>query len=503
MPDVRMPDGTLMRGVPETATKDEIMARYAKYQTSQQAIPQDSSIMQDVGNVAARTGRIATGIVGGALDLPSTVGQLAYDATRGAQANMGMQVAPEYKVPLPSEGLKGIYDMATNNAGKATGTAATMDKIAEIGAPLAGLATKVVPAVAKLAVPRVQGGAKQLAQRAIDFGIPLRIDQIAPSRATNTIQKISQEIPFSGVDASDAAQLQAWHKQAARMIGQDADNLSPEVIQKFAVDNGGKFNNVLSGTKITVDVRDVNRLKELKQLAKQNVGANSLSVVNSNLKQAMTDLTQGEMAGEKLANIRSYFLRNSVTADGGARKYIGKIIEAIDDIAARNIAPQKAQELSMARREYRNFKTMEPLLEKSTDGYINPTELISRVKANKYIKASSKKVGEDELVDLARIGKQFLVKKGGSDTAQKIAYMKAATAGVGGGGLGTAAVLNLPLAIKGAALATGGIAANRGLQALNQSPAAVQAALTGRSFNPNISNALAAIAAGAIMNKGE
>lgn len=451
------------------------------------------TLPDEVKNVLARTGRIATGIAGGALDLPSTVGQLAYDATRGAQANLGARVAPEYQVPLPSQGLKAVYDMATGGVGRSTGDAETFDTLAEIGAPIAGLATKVIPAAVKYATPRATGVVKQLAQRATEMGIPLRVDQIAPSRAMNTAQKISQEVPFSGVDASEARQVQAWNRKLAGTLGQDADNLGPEVIEKFKIDTNAKFNNALADAKISITPKDVKALDDIQQQAPSRVGTNSLGIVKRNIKTALKDLELGPMNGDKLANIRSYFMANLAEAEGGAKQSIGKIINVIDDIAARNVSPQKAKDLAEVRREWRNYRTVEPLLDKSPDGNINPTELMNRVRGNRYIKAHAKKIGEDELVDLARIGKQFLVKKGGSDTFQKSA------AGISLGGLGALTVTNPVLAAQAAAMAGAGMGANRGLQALNQSPAAIRTALTGRNFNPNISNALAAVASGALM----
>lgn len=464
--------------------------------------PQQSNMMNDAESILGRTGRIATGIAGGVADLPVTVAQSAYDTVRGLQsasnkmgygANLPGQVAPEYKIPLPSEALKGVYDIATNNAGKATGDAASIDKAAEFIAPLTATATKIIPEIAKAIIPRAQGVTKQLAQRAQELNIPLRVDQIAPSRAMNTAQKISQEIPLSGVDASEANQTLAWNKALAKTLGQDADNLSPEVIQQFRKDASTKFGDILTGRNIAIDNSDVAKIKNISQIAPNSLGADSLSVVNSNIKQALRDIKTGNMTGEKLANIRSYFLNNAADAEGGAKKFIGKIVDRIDDIAAKNMPEEQVQALQTARKEWRNYRTIEPLLEKSIDGNINPVELLNRVKDSKYIKASQKKIGEDDLIDLARIGKQFLVKKGGSDTFQKM---------LGAGSL-AGMVANPALALQSAAVGGGVMAANRGLQAANNSQALIRTALTDRNFNPNLSKLLTILTANAAGQSGD
>lgn len=504
-----MPDGAQVNfpdDMPREQIKGLIASKYPEVSKTAAPnaptapLPEPSSPVNDmmagiIKSLAGRTGRIATGIAASPLDLPVIVGQSAYDATRGVQQALGSSVAPEYKIPLPSEGAKQLYDIATGNVGNIGGEAGQIDRAAEAIVPLVGAATKIVPELAKQFVPRAKGAVKQLAQRAQELSIPLRVDQIAPSRVTNTLQKISQEIPFSGVDASEAVQVTAWNKALAKTLGQDADNLSPEVIQQFKKDASVKFKNVLKDTPINIVSTDVAKIKNIKQGASQKLGADSLSIVDSNIKQALKDIKEGDISGEKLANVRSYFLENASTAEGNAKKFIGKIVDTIDDIAARNIPKEKVQELQTARKEWRNYRTIEPLLEKSTDGNINPTELLNRVKASKYIKASQAKLGQDELVDLARIGKQFLVKKGGSDTFQK--YL-----GAGGiGALGTGLVTNPALALQGAALAGGGMAANRGLQSLNRG--LVNTALTERAFDPRMSKLLTAIAASSLNKIGE
>jgi hypothetical protein len=125
-------------------------------------------------------------------------------------------------------------------------------------------------------------------------------------------------------------------------------------------------------------------------------------------------------------------------------------------VIEQSLPPERADAIRTLNKQYRNFKTVEPLLEKSVGGRINPTDLMNRVASSKFIKASRKDIGQDELVDLAEIGK-FMTKQGGSDTAQKQAVM--------GGlyGLGGTAAYFDPLS---AGVALG---ANRILQKVNQS----------------------------------
>lgn len=336
-----------------------------------------------------------------------------------------------------------------------------------------GAALPVAPAavgqVGKAIVPDIEQGTAQLAKRAEDFGIPLRLDQISPTRARQTVQKVSQEMPFSGVDAFDKKQTSSFNSAVAKTIGQDSDNLSPNVIQSFRESNSGKFDEAFAGQNFNVGQSAIDGISQIGEEAKSTIDLGLSSVVNDNINKVIGQLGSGSINGEKLSSIRSELLKRMTRMKNAAAPYVGDIIDKLDDIAESQMSPDKLQMLGSARREYRNFKTIQPLLEKSTDGNINPTQLINRVASSKYIDASKIPVGEDDLVDLARIGKQFMPKLGGSDTFQK---------GVLGGGLGTlgaTAFINPAAAISGAGSAAIGLGANRLFQSgINQSQGLVR-----------------------------
>ena len=466
---------TPTQSTPLNPSKGEIASGMAK------------EVLGGAGNVLARTGRIATGIAGSLADLPVTVAQSAYDTTRGVQSQLGADVAPAYKIPLPSEGAKALYDVATGGAGKATGTAGEIDRAAETIVPLAAAGMSLAPQLAKKALPAIEESIRPLAKRAQDFGIPLSIDQIAPSRVRNTLQKVSQELPLSGVEGFQQAQTKSFNKALAKTIGQDSESLDPATIKKYLSTANEKFGSILTGEQINVPSSHIEKINNIREGITRKVDDSLAKVVQNNIDDVLAQIksqskktgvldAQGnmiskdtplELSGEKLASIRSTLMDNAADASGGAKKALNKVVGIIDDIASKNLTAEKAQQLATARREYRNFKTLQPLLQKSADGNINPTQLINRIGSSRYIKAETSGVGQDDLVDLARIGKQFLSKKGGSDTIQK---------GLAGAGVATL-LTNPVLALKGA----GVVGANRLMQAANQSQGLVGAALNKRA----------------------
>ncbi len=432
-------------------------------------------------------------------DVASSVGNYVADSRAGNLARSAVQGYGEFEKNNPRAarnidaatniGLLGLSAKPIKSAGVAS--TAVAKQAADVGGAALSAGGKAVAAIPKAAVGTlavtIPKADAQLASRAKDFGIDLRLDQISPTRARKSVQKISQDLPLSGVDTSEAANKIAFNKGVAKTIGQDAESLGPETITKFADDAKTKFGAAIGTGDFKVNAADFNQIANIENGLSKNVTNDIADIVKSHTKQFREDLTPttetvsagvdnfGQpitkkastnpvISAEKLASLRSDLIQSLPKIDAKARPHVSDIVDIIDGIAARNISPERVDALKQARREWRNFKTIEPLLEKSTDGFINPTDLMQRVASSRFIKASKTATGEDDLVDLARIGKKFLVKSGGSDTISKGTLV--------GGGLSalTATGVGGPLAGLGTLAAQGvALGANRGYQALNKS----------------------------------
>jgi len=518
--DVRLPDGRVIANVPEGTTRSEIMARLEKAQipVNQPEAPEVGigRTMLDQGLQGATFGfadeisdRIGAGIAsvatGESYDSllkearQSTKERMAAEfeqnpvttvasniagglLTGGAASTTkaGAAVTNSFRAGnLPARVAKGVVSGAATGAAYGAGTADEGSRLegAKQGAILGGVvggATPVVAATAKglksAVAPQIDKATGELAKRAKDLGISLRLDQVSPTRARKTVQKISQDLPFSGADTFEASQRQQWNTAVAKTIGQK--DLSPESIKAFLDDASEKFGSVLKDKIIKTDIKALDKAQEIVNSARENITKEYSDIVTGKAERLVNQLftarqvksgieyTPKNLNGEKLASIRSKLVKELPSVAGGARGLVADLVDVIDDIAQKNLVAEDIKKLGIARREWRNFKTLEPLLEKATEGSVNPTSLLERVAASKYIKASRLKVGEDDLVDLARIGKQFMPKAGGSDTQTKLLY-------AGGGGLGAAALTNPAMAVQGLAVTGGTLAANRGLQKLN------------------------------------
>jgi len=424
-----------------------------------------------------------TGVRGMVNQIPQAL-QATGKYIKGAQgAGLVGQGVRSASVAIPT-GAAYSYGASNNDLDSAGAV-----KDAKDGAIISGMLGAALPAAGAVAnsiiKPAVSDGVKKLAQLAESHGIKLSLDQIAPTRVRSTVQKMSQNIPGSGVDKFQEAQKMQWNKAVAKQLGMDAPNLGPEVIQKYLDKAGKEFDSALTGKTISFTQKDINAIADIAENSRTKISAGLADIVQKNVDSVLKNLSKFQVGktrsvpGKSLASLRSQLLADIPSIEAGAKAQVGNIIEKIDDIIERHLTPEQVRTLGKARLEWRNYRTLEPLLEKSTDGLIEPNQLMQRVASSKYIKSSRKITGEDNLIDLARIGKQFLTKKGGSDTAPNLL--------IGSGVLGNATLAaTAPQLAIPAMLAQGGVVGgNIAYQKLNQSQSLVKKAISDAA--PNLS----------------
>lgn len=444
-----------------------------------------------LGGGAAAT----TGIRGAANAVPealTSVGnyvrgsQVAADAgTLAKTANLAGKAVRSASVAAPTSAL---YSYGASNhdldSQGAVGDAVSGAKVGAVTGAALPVAGALLSGAKNAVLPNIGQDIKDLADKAVNkFGIKLSVDQIAPSGVRNTVQKVSQALPGSGVQGFQDAQHAQWNKALAGTLGQDADNLGPAVIKDFLTQSNKDFTQPLDGKTINFTQGDINDIADIAAGAKKQVSTGLSDVVQNNVDDVLDNLSkfkvgeQRSVPGEKLASLRSELVQSLPTMEGGAKQQVAKIVDKIDDVIDRHLTPEESQTLTTARQQWKNYKTIDPLLQKSTDGTVNPTQLLQKVASNKFIPASRIETGDNDLVDLARIGKQFLGRKGGSDT-----FEKGATLGLG------ASVAALPFAPGAAvpALLTQGatMGANRLFQkGINQSPKVIKAIINKGASN--------------------
>lgn len=421
------------------------------------------------------TGGIATGIA----TAPLALGNLVTGAGKLATAG-------KIGANLADDAIQGGLSAWGDDANISDGAVNS----ALFGGAVRGVTKGVQNAYKGVFNPNISDETRELANRAREMGVPLSIDQIAPSRVRNTVQKISQVMPYSGVDDFQQTQKLLWNNALAKTLGNGLKDTSPQSINQFVEANGAKFDDVLKDAKINIFNDDIETLNQQREFIKNNVSPIEYKKIDNKINTILSDFKDGTdnagfkaVSANKISSLRNRLLDLSATSQGDAKHIYSQTGNFVNNILDNSLPQDKIELLKSAKNEYRNFKNIEPLLEGSTDGYINPTDLSDRVKSNKYIKASKTETGKDDVVDLARIGKEFLPKKGGSDTFEKSAY----TVGVGGAGTGLIGLA------KTAGLGGAAIIANRIYQKhLNQNQKLIDKIINNSAtpakdiFRPNI-----------------
>lgn len=377
------------------------------------------------------------GSTGGQFFGPRALSLATNGALQGAQA--GALTSSTSDAPLANQMMQGA------EVGALSGPAA-----GALGASARGLADAVSPG-------SVPAPIATLADKAVNqFGIPLRASQIAGTVDRNAAVTDSQLIsrPGSGYAANNAAQGQAFTRAVSNTMGEDSPSITPEVMSAAKSRIGAVFNRVAANTTIQNadavqaqiggvihDAQQVIPDSEMAPLLRQveNIG----SVVTPGA--AGAPATLSGKAYQALVAKGSPLDRLTSSSDPNVQFYAGQIKNALDDGLQASAAPEDLADLQAARLQYKNMKTIEPLIDKAGPmGQISPALLRGRVSQSF---SNSAYTGAGDLGDLAQIGQTFMKEPPNSGTPARLKEM------ILGGAFGTGALADAGLAFTHPGLA--------------------------------------------------
>lgn len=299
------------------------------------------------------------------------------------------------------------------------------------GAVLGGLVGGAAPAVGaavksginKLA-PVADEGLREVGKLAQKYNIPLSLDQITGSRALKNVQKISQEIPLSGQQAFREKQMLAFNKALFKTVGIEADRFTPEVMESAFKKVGGEFDALTKGKNFNIGGSFIDDLATTADDVASTYGKDAAEIFQRESQKVISDFSAGDnIAGELISRQRARI--NAMARKATDPNIKGALMDLenaiVDGITGGDKAAQAM--LTAAKQRYKNLMVLEPIANKAKSGFISPSLLNNRV-SQVYRRAHT--IGKSgEIGDLARIGNQLLPELGGSDTAQKMAYIGA------------------------------------------------------------------------------
>lgn len=454
----------------QPAPGDSFLHRLVKMTDPRNLLPSG----QDISNpVLAQTGQyVPTTLAGRALQagVETAAGSLAPGALGSRAVNM---LSGQTLAGAGAVGAMGQY------ASDATGD------------PLAGLAAAAVPGavlgagtgLANRLLGTVEPETARLAQMARDqYGIPVNAGQISDSPSVRFAASASGKMPFSGAGNAAADQQTAFNRAVSNTFGQPADKITPDVMAAAKDRIGQSMSDVAAQTTIKADPQFASDLTNTFRDAQSVLPDTEIKPLRAQLSNVLStiDPQTGIMSGESyqaLTRKGAPLDRAMNSGDPNVKFYAGQIRDAIDDAMQRSASPELVTQLSQARSQYKNMKTIEDLVEKSPTGDISPDLLMG---ATRQSFGNIAYGGGGQLGDLSRIGKKFLKEPPSSGTAERNSFYNLLTkiggtaAGLAGAGGAYASSLPLDAQLASGAAIPASMVLNRLTGGYLRSPSVTQ-----------------------------
>lgn len=318
--------------------------------------------------------------------------------------------------------------------------------------------------------------AAELANQALDAGIPLKTSQVSPSKVAKLVDSVSGQVPFSGAQAFQDTQQQAFNRAVGRTIGVDASHITADVFAKARRAISDEFQRLTANNHLALTPELVGKLRAVASDTAATYGDDVQRPINTYIDRLLNQSQNGIVPGRVYQSVDSA-IGKRMRAGGEASIPLGDLREALRDAMDQSIKPKDQAAWARARQQWRDMKTIEPLVAKdNVEGNISPAQLLGRVAADNAGKAAMATGRRGDLGDLAAIGQRFLKQQiPDSGTAQRnFAGRALGSIGSLGGGVAAGSLFG-PL---GGLMAVGGtVGGARGIQSALQSEAALNAML--------------------------
>lgn len=342
---------------------------------------------------------------------------------------------------------------------------------------------------------KVSKEVRDLWDKAKAAGLDLYPHQVSDSRAFKTLASVLGQLPFTGGQAANRKQVDQYTKMVAKLIGQDADAITPDVLSEAKKANKKLYDEALDGVEIPNADELVAAIRGMSQ-DKSLYSSGVREMLEATADKWSKNIQDGKMYGRVYQDLRDELKKSNEDAPRVAR-------EAIEAWADRNMPQQARDAWNAAQRMYANRQVVKRAMQGadtngakvSTERKVNPSTFRNAL-GTKYTPTK-------EAEDISRIGQ--LIKDPIPDsgtTGRAIAATALGTAGYSGG---MAALLGLakPAAIG---MVLGRTVNSRPLARAMQSPALERARTgagraieyTGKQIekrSPMIAGGLAGVAA--------
>jgi hypothetical protein len=258
-------------------------------------------------------------------------------------------------------------------------------------------------------------------------GVPLTAGDRTGSRALRGAENTLGNAIGSGGAAEHAAEETArgFNSAVARRMGENADNLGPETMQRAADRIGQQFNDLSARNTLQYDPQMGQDIAAVSQTywrslppAQRQIFADWREAILDHLRQ-----NQATIPGDLYQTTRSQLSRtanNIAQSDPELSRALGGLRNALDNAMSRSVRPEDAAAWNTAREQYGNMKTVERAMGGAgagpATGNVSPQQIRTAAASGNrqaYVR------GQSDLGELARAGEAVLRPIPNSGTAER------------------------------------------------------------------------------------
>lgn len=337
------------------------------------------------------------------------------------------------------------------------------------GDPLLGAAaTAAFPAAirasgaaANALVGHVDPNTAQLAATARNaFGIPIGTGELSSNPSIRFANSVVNKLPGSGGVAHREEMQTNFNRSVAQTFGEDAPSITPQVMARARDRIGNVFEGVAQRTPVIH--ADPQLATELRQTIHDAQATMTPGEVEPLIRQvhniaSLVDPHTQTITGEIYQNLTrrgTPLDRAMQSPNPNIRNAARDIRESLDGAMERSAPQDVIDDLRQARAQWRNLRTVEPLVAKAPTGDISPALLQGRVNTSFKGTHGAAYGGGGDLKTLSDIGQRFMKEPPSSGTSERGLIMHL----LGGAGAGGIGMLSGELPLKAALLAAGGTA---------------------------------------------
>jgi hypothetical protein len=374
--------------------------------------------------------------------------QALMDDTAGRAGNIGGHVA--MGVALPAKRLLTAIGSAVGyGAAQPVGTEESRTENAVTSGALGGTAGGVAKVVGRALKPvrsEVSRGIDKLMDYAEAKGFKLSAGQRTGSRHLQNAEAALDTLPTSGSPLGKYRDhnQQTANRIVAKEMGEEADAVTPEVIEGARTRIGGVMDSLTKARQFDVDHKffdDVFRIRaQYGQTLKGQQSAQIRSMIDelatgSKLRKPQITAEQYQRTASELKQeAEAAFRSGTGVADAKVKR---ELANALEDLAERNFTGEELAAFQEARRQYSATLIAEKAVRPDGSGDIMIEKVAGATK--KHRRVATRQGTTDELVELGRLGqglKKQLIPNSG--TAERSWWLQALQNPIGHAGLGYA-----------------------------------------------------------------